>query len=352
MTAHARQGIPLRPDRTALRDAAVTSLVRACIATGLGTLDRTMPPATFARRAWDDRSVDLLLRAAVSPTTVAGTPELAQVAVALLETLVPASAGADLMMRGIGLNFDGKAQINCPGIAVPTATFVAEGAPIPVVIAPTNAGATLTPHKLAVITSLTGEMMRNSNAETLVRQVLVESTGPSIDAVIFSNNAAGAGPAGLLYNIAPLTPTAPGEKAQIIIDDLEKLATAVAPVAGNGEITLIGSPDVAVAMKFRTYGTVLWPVLASASIPSKTVIAVAAKAVVSVVEGAPEITASTEAEFHRETNPQEIVTSTGTVAVPVGSMFQTDSVALRLRWPISWSLRTSAGISWMSGVNW
>jgi hypothetical protein len=351
MTALRRPLVP--EDRNGYaRDKAVRMLVRACIATGMGTLDKTMPPAAFARRAWDDRSVDLLLRAAVSPTTVAGAPELAQVAVALLETLVPASAGADLLMRGIALNFDGKAQINCPGIAVPTATFVAEGAPIPVVMAPTNAGATLTPHKLAVITSLTGEMMRNSNAETMVRQVLVESTGPSIDAVMLSNNAAGAGPAGLLWNIAPLTPTAPGEKAQILIDDIEKLATAVAGVAGNGEIVLIGSPDVAVAMKLRLYGTVMWPVLTSGSLPSKTVIAVAAKAVVGAVEGAPEITASAEGEFHRETSPQEIVTSTGTVAVPIGSMFQTDAVALRLRWPISWSLRSSAGIAWLSGVNW
>jgi hypothetical protein len=45
-------------------------------------------------------------------------PPLAHVAVAFLETLVPQSAGADLLARGIGLNFDNAAQLNVPGIAV------------------------------------------------------------------------------------------------------------------------------------------------------------------------------------------------------------------------------------------
>jgi hypothetical protein len=352
MTAPARQGIPLRPDRDALRESAVSALVRACIATGLGTLDKTMPASSYARRQWDDRTVELILRAAVSPATIAGTPALAHVAVAFLEALVPTSAGADLLARGIGLNFDGAAQLNCPGIALPTGGFVAEGAPIPVVTAPTSPGATLVPHKLAVITSLTGEMMRNTNAETMVRQVLIESCGPAIDKQLFSANAAGAGPAGLLNGIAALTPATGTDKSQIIIDDAQQLATAVAPVAGNGEIVLVASPDAAVALKLRLYGTVQWPVLTSGSLAPKTVIAVAADAVVSAIDGAPVVEASQDAEFHRDTVPQEIVSTPGVVATYVGTMFQTDSVALRLKWPISWALRTSNGVAWMSGVNW
>jgi hypothetical protein len=346
-------GIPLRPDPLALREGAISTLVRAVIAVGLGTLDKTIPPAEYARRHWNDRSIlDLIRRAPTTPTTIASAAPLAHVAVALLEALVPQSAGADLLMRGIGLNFDNAAQINVPGVAIPTGGFVAEGAPIPVLIAPTNAGATLTPHKLMTITSLTGEMMRNSNAETLIRQVLLESVGPSVDKVIFSANAAGAGPAGLLYGIAGLTPATGTEKAQIIIDDLQQLALAIASVAGNGEIILIASPDAAVALQLRLYKSVEWPVLTSAQLSAKTVIAVAANGVVSAVEGAPEISASSEAEFHRESNPQDIVGSGGIVATPVGSLFQTDSVALRLRWPISWSLRASNALAWMTGVNW
>src|SRR5262249_3010240 len=245
---------------------------------------------------WDDRATDLVLRAATSPTSLAGTPALAQVAVAFLSTLVPVSAGADLLTRGIGLNFDGAASVSVPGISFATgAGFVAEGAPLPVQQGTTTPGPTFSPFKLAVITSLTSEMLRSSNAETLVRQVLIESTGPALEAVLFSNAAATtSAPAGLRNGISGLTPAAPGEKAQAIVDDLQALGLPVASVAGNGAITLVASPDAAVALRLRLPQTVQWPVLTSASLAARTVIAVAANAVVSAVEGAPLIDAGQE----------------------------------------------------------
>jgi hypothetical protein len=348
--------IPLRPDYTATRDAAVASLVRACIATGLATLDRETRPSDHARAWADDRALGLILRAAVSPATIASTPQLASVAASFLATLVPMSAGADLLGRCIGLNFAGAAQIRVPGIAVPSADFVAEGAAIPVVKALTSPGPTLDPHKLAVITSLSGEMLRNSNAETLVRQVLIESTGPAIDRVLFSNAAAGSDrPAGLLNGIAPIAAAAAGQsKGEVLIDDLQKLATAIAPVAGNGQIVLVASSDAGVALVLRVTRSVEWPILISASLPARTVIAIATNAIVCAVEGSPSIDASQEAEVHMETGPAEIVGSgsPAVVATPVASMYQIDSVALRLRWPISWALRSSAGLAWMENVNW
>jgi hypothetical protein len=331
----------------------VSSFVRACVLRGLDTLDASRRSGDQARRKWGgDRDMDLILRAAVSPATIAGSGPLAHVTVSLLQALAPTSAGADLLSRGIALSFDGAAQVSVPAIALPTGGFVAEGSPIPVVMAATSAGTTLTPHKLATITSLTGEMIRNSNAEALVRQVLLESTGPTVDKAVFSTSAAGAAPAGLLYGISGLTPATGTDKNQIIVDDMQALATAVAPVASNGEIVLVASPDVAVALKLRLYNTVMWPVLTSGSLAAKTVIAIAVNAVVSAVEGAPTIEARQDVEMHFETNPAEIVTAAGTVATPVGSMFQKDAVALKLRWPISWALRNLTGVAYMTGVNW
>jgi hypothetical protein len=349
-----RAEIPLRPDPIALAHNAVASLVRAAAAIGLGELDKTVRASEHARRRFgEDRNLDLVLRAAVTPTTLAGTPALAHITVAFLDALVPLSAGADLLGRGIGLNFNGAASITAPNIAIPTADFVGEGAPIPVVQAPTTPGPTLTPNKLAVITSLTGEMLRNPNVETLVRAVLIESTGPAIDKALFSATAAGTDrPAGLLNGIAALTPATGTDKGQIIIDDLQALATAVAPVAGNGNIVMIASPDAAVALKLRLYGTVQWPMLTSAALPPRTVIAVAANAIVSAVEGTPMIDASPYTEIHRESSPQEIVNVGGVFARPVGSVYQTDEIALRLRWPISWALRSSAALAWMQNCNW
>lgn len=343
----------MRPDRDAMRESAVASLTRAAIAAGLGTRDRTTSASAIARQMWsDDHVAGLILRAATSQATLAGNSALARVAVAFLETLVPMSAGADLLRRGLGLNFAGAASIRVPAIAIPTSDFVGEGAPIPAPLETTSAGPTLAPFKIAALASLTNEMMRSPNAEDMVRAVLIESAGPALDKVLFSTNAAtSAKPAGLLAGISALTPAAAGEKAQAIVDDLQTLAAAVAPVAGNGNIVLVASPDAAVALRLRLF-TEEWPVLTSAQLPARTVIMVATNAIVSAVDGAPVVDASTQSAFVRDTVPQEIVTAAGTVATSVGSTFQTDETLLRLRWPIAWALRSSAGLAYMQNVNW
>ena len=154
------------------------------------------------------------------------------------------------------------------------------------------------------------------------------------------------------YGIAGLTPASgTSGKDQIVVDDLQALATALAPVAGNSNIVIVASPDAAVALQMRVFRE-QWPILVSAQLPARTVIMVAVNAVVSAVEGAPQIDASSQASFVPDTVPQEIVTSAGTPATSVGSLYQTDEVALRLRWPITWALRASNGLAWMTNVNW
>jgi HK97 family phage major capsid protein len=202
---------PGKPIAVRLEDAtggsAVATLVRAARVVGLAALAKERPSEVARKIYGENRAIDMVLRAAVSPSSVSGTSALTQVTAAFLNILTPLSAGADLLTRGIGLNFSGAASITVPKIAIPSASFVAEGSPIPVKQAATSAGPTLTPHKLASISVLTGELMRSSNAETLVRQALVESTGPALDAALFSNAAASAiAPAGLLNGIAALTP--------------------------------------------------------------------------------------------------------------------------------------------------
>src|SRR5262245_34846790 len=91
-------------------DPKVNTFVRAVIASGLGALDKRTTPSDYAKRQWNDRNIEMILRAAASPATIAGTPALAAVAVAFLDTLVPMSAGADLLSRGVGLNFAGAAS--------------------------------------------------------------------------------------------------------------------------------------------------------------------------------------------------------------------------------------------------
>jgi len=59
--------------------------------------------------------------------------------------------------------------------------------PSPVRKFATAAGPTLSPFKFASLAELTGEMVRNSNAEALIRQTLLDSAGMALDAALFSN---------------------------------------------------------------------------------------------------------------------------------------------------------------------
>jgi hypothetical protein len=160
-------------------------------------------------------------------------------------------------------------------------------------------------------------------------------------------------PPGLLAGIAALTPAGSGpSKGEVLVDDLQALGVAIAAVAGNGDIILVASPDAAVALRLRLPQSVDWPVLTSASLAPRSVIAVVAACIVSAIEGSPRIDASAHAEFVRDNGPTSIDDAMTPPLQLVGTAYQTDSVALRLRWPISWALRDSRGIAYMTGVNW
>jgi hypothetical protein len=336
------------PSELGLRRQSGNELVRAAIAIAFGGLSRGTPPEAFLRARWgDDRDAMLVLRAATTPATIANTPALTQTVKAFLTALKPVSAGIDLLGRGIGLDFQGAAQITLPSLSMPAIDFVGEGMPIPAV-AGTSSTASLLPHKVGVITSATAEMLRSPQVEELMTMVLLDACGPGLDKVLLSTTAAaGDRPAGILAGVAGLTPsTGTGQAA--MINDLRQLATAVAPVAGNGAITLVGSPDATAAINLWLPRPPQWPVLTSNSLAPKTIIAVAANALVSAVEGVPAIEADRESEFQSDTAPA----SDGTLGTPRYSMFQKDSVALKLTWPITWCLRTPTAVAWITNVTW
>jgi hypothetical protein len=208
---------------------------------------------------------------------------------------------------------------------------------------------TLEPYKLATLTGLTGEMIRHSNVEALVRQALVESVGPALDAALFSTAAGVAelNPPGILNGIAPLTATA-GGGATAMMSDLRQLVNAVAATAGNGGIVFVMAAAQDVALS--TLPTFRYPRLISGALPSGTVIAISVNGLVSASGEVPRIDASIYGTAHEETDPLPIVD--GTPASPVRSYFQTDSLALRLRVPVSWALRSPNALAWVQAVTW
>jgi hypothetical protein len=353
--------IPLRADPGALDDHAMAVLARACIAAAAGKLNPAEISAKLVTRRWGSeaaREVELLARAASAPATMT-TPgwaqELAHVTATFLRNLQPFSAGADLLTRCLGLSFDRAGVINLPKVTTPMADFVAEQAPIPVADGAASNQASVAPFKFAVIVVLTSEMINYSNGEALVRDALLQATGPALDRRLFDANAGVANlrPPGLLYGITALPASSATVPTDAMQADLEALLGAVAVVAGNSPIVVVASPTQAVAIGLKTYGSFAYPILVSNALPTGTIIAVAVNAVVNASGAAPQIDTTAAATLHMSDTPAPIATG-GAMAQPgpVIATYQNDVVGLRLRWPLSWAVRDAHGIAWMQGVNW
>jgi hypothetical protein len=335
---------------------AVRDLCRAALVIAVCKLDPYVSAKDFMQRRWpgdEGRAVETVVRAAVNPaTTVASgwAAELTRTTYAFLRIIAGQYASGTVLARGIQI--ESNASITLPTVAPGLCSFVAEGAPIPVERFAAS-GPTVSPRKMAAMIELTHELMQSSNAESLIRAAMVESVGKNLDPILFDAQPGDAiRPPGLRYGVAGLTPaTVPGsgEKAQALADDIIALASAVGAVVG-GPLTFVAAIPQAMALSLRTLSSFVYTVLPSAALANGTVICIADAALATVVDGPPQIDASRQAELHRETSPGAINAS-GTMATPVGSVYQIDSTVLRLKFPISWCLR-AAGISWMSSVNW
>jgi hypothetical protein len=96
------------------------------------------------------------------------------------------------------------------------------------------------------------------------------------------------------------------------------------------------------------------PLIDSATVTAKTMILVDAADFVVVGGEAPIMTTSDQATLHMEDSaPLDLVSgSPGTVASPQRSLFQTDSMALRMVLPLNWVQRRAGTIAWTQNVTW
>jgi hypothetical protein len=193
-------------------------------------------------------------------------------------------------------------------------------------------------------------MAQPSDIEQIVREALSANIGAALDAAVFGNAAAtAAAPAGLRNGVTGLTPTT-GGTVDAMRKDIGALAAAVAPVAG-AQIVFVGAPDVTAKILLTAMPALPYPVLASSGLPTNTLMAVAANAVAVAVGPVPTIDVSTEAIIHMEdAAPLPISTAPNTVASPARSLYQTDTIGLRVTLDVSWALRTA--VAWLGPVTW
>jgi hypothetical protein len=352
------RGIPLKFDRAAAgRDRAcahVTSLARACIAKAIGKIERR-EDATILRDRWpDDRVAPLVLRAPTTPSSLANSSALGATVVAdLISVIGPVGAGARLLQAGLRFVFDTAATLSVPALeaSASEASFVQEGAPIPVHNLVSSA-VSLVPRKLATISVLSAEMLASGNAEAFVTAALAQSVGLALDAALFDATAADAArPAGLRHNIGALTASTASDAHNAMVADATALAGAVSAIGGN--ITFVTSPARAVTLNLQSYNAFPYPVLPSPAVAANDLIAIATNGIASAVDAVPEVESSKFATVHMEdTTPLPIGGSPNIVAAPARSLWQTDTVGLKVRFGVDWALRDARALAWMTVTGW
>lgn len=322
---------------------------------------------------------DVVTKAASAPatTTTSGwASQLVQtVNVDFMESLTPAAVFPSLSARGLKLNFGRAGVISVPTrAATPTiaGSFVGEGAPIPV-----RQGAftstPLTPKKMAVISTFTREIANHSvpAIEGLIRDAIQDDTSVALDTVLLDAVAASTiRPAGLRNGVTPLTGTAGANFDAAVSDILKMSAELVASTAGNVRSpTWIMNPSRALSLSMRqnaggdfpfqaelAAGNLRgWPIIVSGTADPTTIILLDAADFVSVTGDEPEFTVSDQATLHMEDTAPVAIGSTGTptvVAAPVRSLFQTDTVAIRMILPMNWAMRRAGVVSVTTGVTW
>ena len=302
----------------------IKSLVKACAHTG--------------RIAFE-------VRAPVTPTPMPALPRV--VTADLVSALVPRSVGARILHSGLRLSFDNANEIHVPTLLGDStwAVFVKEGAPIPVVQGVAEPLVVLQPRKLAAIVVLTREMVSSSNFEALLTDALLRSVGLALDAVLLDANPGDdARPPGLRYGVAPSVASTAASPDAALMQDIETLHRAVAPVTFTDPIYIASRTRALMAELRSQHGLAPLQMFGSIALRGTMVmIAVAPENIVSVLDGAPEVTASRETALMMDSVP-------GTQ--PTKSMWQTDCVALLVRLPVTWGVRSATGVAWMVTTNW
>jgi hypothetical protein len=271
-----------------------------------------------------------------------------------VEALGAASSAMDVMRESVVVSWDGAGQITVPAFvgAATNAGFVQEGNPIPVRQL-AEAPAVINPFKIASIAVLTREMMESSNAERLISDALVTSAALAIDAVFFSTAAAtAAAPAGIRNGISTLTASANTDAFGAVFEDVAALINSISQVGGKGPYVIAGGAGRIVSMSgrydFETKGTGeggdvnMFQVMTSAA--GNDLIAIAPKAIASAISPEPDIEVVNAATLVMDTAPG----AAGTTGSGEKSMWQTDSLAIKVRWPVSWVVRNVLGVAWLT----
>lgn len=286
----------------------------------------------------------------------------------LIGLLSPDSVYPGLRDAGIGVTFNNnQGSVTIPSISTDAALaggFVLEGDPIPVGRF-TTASITMTPHKFGIITTMSKEAARYTTPalEGVLRNSILRRTAITLDGLLLDATAGSTTrPAGLLNGVSATATGYGGGDWQAVLADLNTLFAVFDAANAGRRLVLIMNPAQArkLAMMPGPEGTFGWAsqfmsqfrILTSTSATSGRLIAVDAEDFCTATGDMPEFDVSEQATLHMSDAPGEIVTAAGTVNDPIRSMFQTNSIALRMVMNLTWKMRRSGMVAWIDGTSW
>ena len=330
------------------------ALVRAVTA---HVRDRVEPQGgqKFLARRPDDECSPIVYRGDQVVGTTGGSgwaDHLAQQATTLfLASLGPQSAAAQLLALALDVPFTAGLDTAAVAGVIPQGAaggFVEEGEPIPVTSFEFSA-ASLRRKKLALIAAITRELAKGGRAEKEIGRVLREAGALTLDAVMFSADAAtDAAPAGLFYGV---TETAFGGFDQDpTLNALLALTSALTPIGGE-RIAFVTSPTRALQIAAK-FPDIKQPVLASNAIADDRIAGVALDALAVAIDPGADIEISQNALFHMNDEPAEIVAGDPATADPVRSTFQTATLGIRLILELDWAQRADGAVAFQDGLGW
>jgi HK97 family phage major capsid protein/HK97 family phage prohead protease len=252
------------------------------------------------------------------------------------------------------------------------AWWVGEGAPKPLT-AFDFSRTTLTPLKVATITVVTEELLRDSSpaAEPILRNSLAAAVAERTDIDFIDPDktaSAGVSPASVTNGVTPITST--GNDADAIREDIRQVfATFIADnnAPTTGVWIMSATTALAVGMLMNPLGQQEFPgitmnggtlfglpVITSEYFTAETaggfVALVNARDIYFADDGEVMVDMSREASLQMLDNPTNS-SATGTATAMV-SMFQTNSVALRAERTLNWAKRRAGAVALLDGVNW
>lgn len=321
----------------------------------------------------------LATRAVTAPATTTTSGWASQLVettnVDFMPLLMPASVAPGLAARGLRMSFGRSGVISIPmRVSTPTiaGSFVAEGAAIPVRQGAFTA-VPFTPKKMAVISSWTREIGEHSNPaiEGLIRSAIQEDTSVALDSVLLDATAATSiRPAGLRAGVAGLTATAGGGFTALVGDVKQLLGALVTGSNGNlRQPVWIMNPTQAISIsltqnaggdfpfkqEINNNALMGYPVIVSSNVPAGTVILVDAADFCWIEGSAPRFDLSDQAVLVYDDTAPAALGATGSpnvVGAPARSLWQTDSIGLRMIFDVNWGLRRSGIVAWTSSVTW